>query len=108
MAHSKIHFVNPTTGMKRTAPVGFSWTSFFWGPIPCLWRQDWVTGITILLLSIVLSIFGGNIVLWFLQGFFYNKYYVEKLVQQGYQVEFAEGHTLDQLEQDLGLRLTKA
>lgn len=106
MAHSKLHMKNPTTGVRRTAPVGFSYTSFFWGPIPCIWRQDWLSAIVILGLSIVLMFMGLNFVLWFLQGFFYNKYYLEKMINEGFQVEFSEGKSLEEIQRNTGLNLT--
>ena len=98
---------NPNTGMRRTAPVGFSWTSFFFGPIPCLFRQDWQTAIVVFLLSIVLGFFGLNLVLWILQGFFYNKYYLETLVKEGYEVEHWEGRSLEEIQINAGVSLTK-
>lgn len=107
MAHSKIYMRNPVTGVRRTAPVGFSWTSFFFGPIPCIWRQDWLSALVVFGLSLVLALFGANFILWLLQGFFYNKYYLEKLANQGFQVEHWEGHPLAELEMDTGIRLTQ-
>ena len=105
MAHSTLYMRNPHTGLMREAPVGFSWTSFFFGPIPPLFRQDWITAIVIFVLIFALSFFGLNFVLWILQGFFYNKYYLEKLIKEGYQVERWDGRPLAELERNTGMRL---
>jgi hypothetical protein len=107
MAHSEIHMTHPHTGQKRKAPVGFSWTSLFFGPIPCMMRQDWLTAIVIFCLSVVLLMFGANWILWLLQAFFYNKYYVQKLVEKGYLVDHVYGdRSIQELENQVGVRLT--
>lgn len=107
MAHSKLYFENTTTGEERYAPVGFSWTSFFFGFFPCAWRQDWLAAIVIFCLSVLTSMVGGWLALWILQGFFYNKWYITKLIEKGFTVKASEGKPLDMLEKDLGMRLPR-
>jgi hypothetical protein len=79
MAYAEIHLTN---GLEiKKAPVGFSWTTFFFGPIPALLRQDWMMGGIILGLSLF---FFGFVSIVF--AFFYNKMYIKNLFKAGYTV----------------------
>jgi hypothetical protein len=79
MAYAKITMSNGSE--IKTAPVGFSWTTFFWGGIPALFRQDWVWGVAILVAGALTSGLAGCIV-----AFFYNKMYIKGLYEKGYHV----------------------
>ena len=58
MDFKKVNFINERTGVYKTAPVGFSWTTFFFGIIPALFRGDWKwAGIGFLLNSITFGFF---------------------------------------------------
>jgi hypothetical protein len=107
MAHSTLYLINPTTGQRKQAPVGFSWTNLLFGPIPALVRQDWLVGIGLFFLGVALSLLALNWVLWILQGFFYNKNYIERMISQGFVVENHSGRPLSQLETDLGMMLPR-
>jgi len=84
MAKGKIILANKLTQMKREAPVGFSWTVFFFGFFPPLFRSDWKWFIIILIL---------NILTWGLAGivfaFLYNKLYIKDLLKDGYRLTAA-------------------
>lgn len=108
MAHSTLYLMNPMTGQRKQAPVGFSWTNLLFGPFPALFRQDWMVGVMLFFLGLVLSFMARNWVLWILQGFFYNKNYIERMLAEGYVVESISGRPLEQLETDLGMRLPTA
>jgi hypothetical protein len=58
----------------KKAPIGFSWTTFFFGGWVGLLRQDWLKG------SIILV---GGLCTY---GIFYNKLYIKGLFDQGYRV----------------------
>lgn len=38
----KIKMVHEKTGLQKTGLIGFSWTSFFFGSFPALFRGDFV------------------------------------------------------------------
>lgn len=60
--------------------VGFSWTVFFFGWIPAVWRGDWKWAI-ILFFSTYFTFGIATLVL----AFFYNKFYVQNLIdEKGY------------------------
>ena len=80
MKYKKINLVNQRTGQYRTAPIGFSWTTFFFGIFPALFRGDWKwTGIGFLLNIIT---FGFGTV--FIMSFIYNKLSLKDLIKNGY------------------------
>lgn len=85
---------NPATGEIKKGFMGFSWTVFFFGWIPMLFRGDWINGITLFLLEglyfiatvrqtdgEVLLLFIGNVVL----AFCYNKRYTKDLIRKGFR-----------------------
>jgi hypothetical protein len=94
MANNNIHFKNPNTGETRKAPVGYSWTVFFWNFIPPLFRSDWkgsgLIFIVTMVVFILLSDFAPNpavagVWVGIVFSFFYNKIYIKSLVKKGFQ-----------------------
>lgn len=96
MAYTSITLTN---GLEiKKAPIGFSWTTFFFGGIPALIRKDWFWGLGMLV---------GNMITYGIVGlvcaFFYNKEYVKTLLKQGYTVQpLPETLTEDQLKAYIG------
>jgi uncharacterized membrane protein len=72
-------YKNPRTGFIRRAPIGFSWTTFFFGPIPALVRNDWKW--TIIILLCALFTFGLSSVFF---ACIYNARYAQELEENGY------------------------
>ena len=95
MAHATIYLTNGVELKK--APVGFSWTTFFFGGWPALFRQDWIWGIGGILANIVLYGCAGIVC-----AFFYNKVYIKSLVDKGYKIKDMPGVTEDYLKGYLG------
>jgi len=65
--------------VTRTGVVGFSWTTFFFGPLVPLFRGDWKWFIIMLITSFF--------TLWFsivILSFIYNKIYTRSLLENGY------------------------
>jgi hypothetical protein len=102
MAHSTLQLENPTTGEIIHAPIGYSWTCFFFGFFVPFVRQDWLAGCVTLALTVLL----GPIVNIVFLPFMYNKYYINTKVKEGFVVTAANSpYSYAQLEQKIGIRL---
>lgn len=86
MAYATVFFKNPHTGQMRAAPVGFSWTTFFFGFFPAILRGHWSMGLLMIPLALVTLGLSG---LYF--SFAYNKIYLNHLMNEGY---LATGSTM--------------
>ena len=79
MAFSKLNLKHPEFEVTKEAPVGFSWTVFFFGFLPPLFRGDWKWAIVMLIAA--LFTFGlSNLIFMFI----YNKLYLKSLLEMGY------------------------
>ena len=76
---TKIMMQHPATGISKSGFYGFSWTTFFFGGFPALFRGDILTGLLVIILNILTFLLAG--IIW---AFFYNKQYTQKLVEKGY------------------------
>ena len=100
MAYAKITFEHPEIGTVRKAPVGVSWTAFIFGPIVALIRKDWLGA----LIMVLLVAFTSGISL-IVAPFFYNKFYIKRLMKRGYKVASIEGADIVALRKKLELAL---
>ena len=80
MAYTKITLKNEENGRVKIAPLGFSWTSLFFGWLVPLLRGDmsWAAW----LIFGALTAFLSNIY----QAFVYNKAYIKDLIKKGFKV----------------------
>lgn len=80
MNYKEITFVNEKSGKYKTAPVGFSWTTFFFGIIPALFRGDlkWAG------ISFLINLFTFGTWTTFVMSFMYNKLYMKDLLKNGF------------------------
>lgn len=79
---------NRNTNAYKDVKVGFSWTTFFFGFFPALFRGDWKWAAIIILSDIVLGVFTvgfGSIVIDIIWAFMYNKVYTKDLINNGYE-----------------------
>ena len=91
---------NPNTGIIKKAPVGFSWTTLFFGGFPALFRGD----IKWFCIQVLVACFtlGVSTVVF---AFIYNKAYIHRLLEKGFKVKDVEGGKLEDARQKLGINL---
>jgi hypothetical protein len=81
------------------APVGFSWTNFFFGFFVPLLRKDWVGAVVqFVLASVTMGI--SNLIF----PFIYNKMYIKSLISDGFVVAHSS-IDLQHVSNDLKLAL---
>ncbi|WP_334329850.1 SHOCT domain-containing protein [Companilactobacillus sp. HBUAS59699] len=92
------NLVNKNTNEVKDVKVGFSWTEFFFGFWPAVFRGDWKWLLIMLLVDVGLGVFtwgGGSLLFNFIFAFFYNKFYVKDLIEKGFQPsDEGDYHTL--------------
>ena len=95
---STVILQHPHSGIIRKAPVGFSFTTLFFGPLPALLRWDfkWFI-IQCLLCWLVIPIL--------VFAFVYNRIYLRQLLERGYKVKSVSGTTIEALNTKLGMEL---
>lgn len=87
-----------TNGLStKKAPIGFSWTTFFWSGFPALFRGDWGRAALIFIASLFTSGIAPLII-----AFFYNKHYLNSLFARGWYVQSISGTTETGLCHHLG------
>jgi len=75
------------SGLIKEAPVGFSWTTFFFGFFPALIRGDMKWGIIILAANFFTLGIAG-----FVFAFIYNRLYIQTLVETGFKIKKFTGN----------------
>ncbi|WP_034996147.1 hypothetical protein [Liquorilactobacillus vini] len=84
----RINLKNPATNQFKQCKIGFSWTVFFFGFFPALFRGDWKWTVIILLIDLLTGAWSYGIlsgVTNIVFAFVYNKLYVNDLLTAGYQ-----------------------
>ncbi|MCR8642585.1 DUF2628 domain-containing protein [Paenibacillus sp. N1-5-1-14] len=82
----KISLRNASGGLK-TVKVGFSWTTFFFGFFPALFRGDLKWAFIMFITSALFGFFTFGIGAWIpgiIFSFIYNKMYTKELLEKGY------------------------
>ena len=76
------------SGIVKNGYYGFSWTSFFFGGFPALFRGDVAYGLGVLVAGVLFGAYSFGF-LWFIVGLvwacIYNKNYTQRLLQAGYE-----------------------
>jgi|TARA_Y100000031_G_scaffold129572_1_gene148714 hypothetical protein len=100
MAFATINFQNKS-GIVKEAPVGFSWTTFFFGFFPALIRGDWLWALIICAATFVTFGLSGIVF-----AFIYNRIYIQGLLKQGFKVKNYSGNKA-LIEQKAQIKLRK-
>lgn len=101
MAFDRLTLKNPNTGEIKVAPIGFSWTTLFFGFIPALLRSDWKYALIQFAVACVTFNFSQLVF-----PFVYNKLYFKDLIyKQGFKVINSEKGSLDIASHKLGIEL---
>ena len=100
MAFATINFQNKS-GIVKEAPVGFSWTTFFFGFFPALIRGDWLWALIICAATFVTFGISGIIF-----AFIYNRIYIQGLLKKGFKVKNYSGNKA-LIEQKAQIKLRK-
>ncbi|KOR33122.1 hypothetical protein TI05_02980 [Achromatium sp. WMS3] len=103
MAYASIIFENPNTGFMKTAPVGYSWTTLFFGPFPALSRGDWKWGLIITALLIP----GAGVGTCAAFALTYNKLYIKDLISAGYKAKSITNGNMDYAAVKLGFNIPR-
>lgn len=74
-------------GAIKSAPVGFSWTTFFFGFFVPLFRGDFSWFLIMIITPVIVGMIAGPvaIVVGPIFSFIYNRSYVTKLFERGWQ-----------------------
>lgn len=100
VAYANVVFENQHTGSIKNAPIGFSWTVFFFSFFPPLFRRDIVWSIIILICAV--CTYGiSNLIFCFI----YNKIYIKKLIGIGYKANHQGSANIDFISGKLGLKI---
>lgn len=79
---------NDSTRQVKDVKIGWSWTTFFFGFFPALFRGDWKWGLIIALIQIITGTFTWGIsvsIVSIIFAIIYNKIYINDLLKQGYR-----------------------
>lgn len=100
MAYTTINFKNPVTTETKQAPVGFSWTTFFFGFFPALFRSDWKwAGIQALCAIFTWGL--SSIVFCFI----YNSLHIKDLVNSGFKAVSIDDNNLAGASSNVGITI---
>ncbi len=114
MAYTTIVFTKETTGQIREAPVGLSWTTFFFGVFPALFRGDWKWAVIMTLIGAIAFWLSDFVFMFILSNlifmFIYNKIYIKDLVLNGFKAKtLTKGNMndLDDISNKIGITIPR-
>lgn len=91
---TRITLRHKDTGLVKNGFYGFSWTTFFFGFFPALFRGDFITFIGGFVISIIIAVITmgyGAFLIGVVWAFMYNKYYTRRLLERGYVLAGSDG-----------------
>lgn len=91
---TRIAMKHRESGLMKDGFYGFSWTTFFFGAFPALFRGDFLTFIGVFVVIAIIAVVTIGIGAWpamIVWAFMYNKYYTRKLIEKGYAFAGSDG-----------------
>ena len=83
----QISLIDPKTKNVKKTKVGFSWTTFFFGFFPAVFREDWKWAAIMFVVEMFVTaptLGYGFFIPGLIFAFFYNRLYINDLLQKGY------------------------
>ncbi|BFH18012.1 DUF2628 domain-containing protein [Paenibacillus melissococcoides] len=80
-------------GAAKNVKLGFSWTTFFFGFFPALFRGDLKWAAIMFICAVLFGLFTLGLGAWIpgiIFSFIYNKMYIRELMEKGYRPANAE------------------
>jgi len=90
-----VSLINAAGGLKEVK-IGFSWTTFFFGFFPALFRGDLKWAAIMFIAAVAVGIFTLGLGAWIpgiIFSFIYNKMYIKELLEKGYRPVDAHAQT---------------
>lgn len=78
-----------SSGLRKTAYVGWSWTSFFFGGFPALFRGDalgFIVWVVVAVVATGVTAGIGGILVLFIWPALYNRWHARRLIEKGYAI----------------------
>lgn len=97
---SKTVIFEKENSIPKEAPVGFSWTSLFFGFWPAFMRKDFKTAFKWIGIGLITLSLG-----WFVYPFMFNKQHIKRLLADGYKAKSVSFGTIEDVEKELQLKL---
>ncbi|MBT2756723.1 DUF2628 domain-containing protein [Mesobacillus foraminis] len=75
-------------GVLKEVKIGFSWTTFFFGFFPALFRGDLKWAVIMFITGALIGVFTLGFGAWIpgiVFSFIYNKLYIKELLEKGYR-----------------------
>jgi hypothetical protein len=101
MAFATLNLKHRQNENIKKVPVGISWTVFFFGCFPAIFRGDWKWFLIMLILQIITFSLSS-----FVMMFIYNKIYLNSIIENGY-ASVDSNDVLSPIEGKLGMKIPK-
>lgn len=86
---NKVKFIDKNKGKIKSSPLGFSWTTFFFGVFAPLFRGDWLGAFGVFCVLVAAGYAVSPVIALIIQivvAVFYNYIYISRLLSKGYEL----------------------